>query len=455
MVEWIPNFSYRSQHPMINALINYLKDMTIINNDRTLDVNSMDIHLEPNSAPLSVKQLFSTMINDSEFNTSRQQDAGEGLIKILQYIESLGLSERDFINPFRFCKFESRDKKIWVNCPKVAHFPNQQENILQFYAPEDGHFDMNQFVTSKLQEEELRLTLCEDCGCVGAKYNTELIETQKVMIIQINFFDNFLRKKPSTCIPLQNLDINVNGQTKKYELHNIIQHIGDTLQSGHYKSYFKKNNTWYCANDTEITTITTENLPNQPYINIYKEAQSVSETTVEPSHVQEIRIAESQILCLCNSSNHLCRKCEIPVCNFCGERDPSSDNEMHIMHKENDTRCKVGEIEIERQRRLNRQKEYEHNRFTKTRERAKKVQEVREKRLAESEKEKERRLNYQKEYDHKKRLAESEKEKERRLTQKKEYQRQKRRQPIKDWEQQLIDKASLTHICTSECRYRH
>ena len=31
---------------------------------------------------------------------------------------------------------------------------------------------------------------------------------------------------------------------------------------------------------------------------------------------------------------------------------------------------------------------------------------------------------------------------------------EKRRQPTKDWKQELIDKASLTHICTSECRYR-
>merc|ERR1712041_31001 len=81
----------------------------------------------------------------------------------------------------------------------------------------------------------------------------------------------------------------------------------------------------------------------------------------------EKHIAESQIVCnLCNSSNHLCRKCKNTVCNFCGEQDPSSDNEIHIMHKKNDKRCKVAESKIERQRRLNRQKEYEHNRFTKT-----------------------------------------------------------------------------------------
>merc|ERR1712089_62051 len=74
----------------------------------------------------------------------------------------------------------------------------------------------------------------------------------------------------------------------------------------------------------------------------------------------EKRIAESQIVCnLCNSSKHLCRKCKNTVRNFCGEQDPSSDNEMHIMHRRNDKRCKVGESKIERQRRLNKRKEYE------------------------------------------------------------------------------------------------
>merc|ERR1711962_1333942 len=148
----------------------------------------------------------------------------------------------------------------------------------------------------------------------------------------------------------------------------------------------------------------------------------------------EERIAESQIVCnLCNSSNHLCRKCKNTVCNFCGEQDPSSDNEMHIMHKKNDTRCKVGESQIGRQRRLNKQKEYDNA-----------------KRSAESEEDKEMRLNKLRE----KRSAESEINKEMRQTKDKATHKKTYRQPTKDWEQELIDKASLTHICTSECRYR-
>ena len=85
---------------MINAFINYVKDMTYINNGTTLDVNSRDIHLEQNSQPLSVKELFSTMIRNNEFNSSRQQDAGEGLLLILQFIQALGSTEMNFINPF-------------------------------------------------------------------------------------------------------------------------------------------------------------------------------------------------------------------------------------------------------------------------------------------------------------------------------------------------------------------
>merc|ERR1711881_598128 len=121
--------------------------------------------------------------------------------------------------------------------------------------------------------------------------------------------------------------------------------------------------------------------------------------TQKKEYDSQKRIAESEIVCnLCNSSNHLCRKCKNTVCNFCGEQDPSSDNEMHIMHKKNDTRCKVGESQIGRQRRLNKQKEYEN-----------------EKRSTESQIDKEKRLNKQREYENEKRSTESQRDKEKRL----------------------------------------
>ena len=40
------------------------------------------------------------------------------------------------------------------------------------------------------------------------------------------------------------------------------------------------------------------------------------------------------------STQHFCRKCNLPVCNlFCSIPDPSSDNEAHRIHKANNKRC--------------------------------------------------------------------------------------------------------------------
>ena len=153
---------------------------------------------------------------------------------------------------------------------------SHQGNIVTVYAPSTRFFYMKQAVTSKLEDATEEDIECENCGNIGVTFTTEYITTQKVMIIQlsfVDFVDNMGLKSKSECIPLQNLDININGQTKKYELHYIIEHIGSNYNSGHYMSYFKKNNTWYCANDRSITRIETQNLPTQPYINIYKEVE--------------------------------------------------------------------------------------------------------------------------------------------------------------------------------------
>merc|ERR1719481_453073 len=157
------------------------------------------------------------------------------------------------------------------------------------------------------------------------------------MIIQINFIDNYGSKLQSQCIPLPNLDINMNGETKKYELQCIIEHIGFNYNSGHYKSYFKKNNTWYCANDTIITRIETQQLPTQPYINIYKEAHSVSQSTVEPLDVQDIDLQQN----INKEKNESYNRNVISHCDDC-------DNEVnHICKKDAENVATVGALSTE------------------------------------------------------------------------------------------------------------
>merc|ERR1711867_281631 len=148
MVEWFPNYSYQSEDPMLKALMKYVKDMTYINNGRTLYVNSRGIYLQQNSEPLSVKQLFSKMIRNDDFNSDRQQDAGEGLLLILEFIQELGSTEINFINPFTFCYFSWRQTKTCLNCYEVEELSINEGNIVQVYAPRTGFFDMKLAVTS-------------------------------------------------------------------------------------------------------------------------------------------------------------------------------------------------------------------------------------------------------------------------------------------------------------------
>merc|ERR1712243_526997 len=110
---------------------------------------------------------------------------------------------------------------------------------------------------------------------------------------------------------------------------------------------------------------------------------------------------------------------------------------------------------IEKKRRLTKDKITKHKRYTQATEfRAKKLQELIEKRSKESPLERQTRLNKQKEYENEKRSAESDIGKKMRQTKDKATHKKRYGQPTKDWKQELIDKASLTHICTSECRYR-
>ena len=197
MVELLPNYRYQSENPMINAFINYVKDITYLNNGTTLDVNNRGIHLEQNSQPLSVKHLFSTLIRNNEFNSSRQQDAGEALFLILQSIQELGSIERNFIDPFGLCYFSWRENKKCLKCNEVEEGSIIEGNILMVQAPENGLFDMNQAVRRKLQDENHQDIQCGSCANIGATIVPQYIGTQKVMIIQVNFIDSVGRKNQS------------------------------------------------------------------------------------------------------------------------------------------------------------------------------------------------------------------------------------------------------------------
>ena len=84
------------------------------------------------------------------------------------------------------------------------------------------------------------------------------------------------------CSPLQNLEVNVCDVQQIYQLQCIIEHVGSDIGNGYYVSYFKTNDMWYCASDEDVSRISTENLPKQPYISLYKQTDAAPPSRLLP-----------------------------------------------------------------------------------------------------------------------------------------------------------------------------
>ena len=134
---------------------------------------------------------------------------------------------------------------------------------------------------STLEDTECE-RICPKCSNIGANQKLEIIDTRQFLILQLVLFDSEGQKSTRQCTPLQNLELNVRDVHKKYQLECIIQHIGNTVETGHYVSYFKRNDIWYRASDADISIKATQELPTQPYICIYKQTDAVAPSIVVP-----------------------------------------------------------------------------------------------------------------------------------------------------------------------------
>ena len=106
---------------------------------------------------------------------------------------------------------------------------------------------------------------------VSEKVDFTILNT--FFIIQFLLFErvnDVLLKKTNTFSPLLHLEMKTMDALHRFQLECIIEHVGPNMESGHYKCYFLKNDMWYLGNDSYVTRISIEELPNQPYLCIYK-----------------------------------------------------------------------------------------------------------------------------------------------------------------------------------------
>ena len=90
------------------------------------------------------------------------------------------------------------------------------------------------------------------------------------ILIHLILFNNNLQKLDNITIPQKEIQLSSSHSQNTYELHCIIEHIGPTMEQGHYVCYFLKNDKWFRASDNDIQHIGEGDLPTQPYVSVYK-----------------------------------------------------------------------------------------------------------------------------------------------------------------------------------------
>lgn len=179
------------------------------------------------------------------------------------------------------------DLELYVNIDKINKLlssnPNINENkkkiitntlLLKMKTSLDDC--LNNFIKDEILDDANKL-LCSNCNnYVNAIKKINIIIPPIILIISIKKYNGNNKKKNLVHFPLYNFHINqyMNTDVKYikdyyYDLIGIVNQIGD-INYGHYFSFLKQNNEWFCVNDERISKINEDDvITNNAYMLFY------------------------------------------------------------------------------------------------------------------------------------------------------------------------------------------
>lgn len=176
------------------------------------------------------------------------------------------------------------------NCNNIVNKIEQYKEISLNITKNELNNNLESLLDSYFKNENLNDYRCEKCEMKKCNKKIELLNTPNYLIIQLKRFEfnmktyNFSKILKEVNYPLfldmnkyclqDNINKNIN-EKNIYELTSIINHLGISLQSGHYTSFHKINNQWFEANDSDINKVNEKYIFNKKnkilsYILIYE-----------------------------------------------------------------------------------------------------------------------------------------------------------------------------------------
>ena len=170
-------------------------------------------------------------------------------------------------NPFHFqmenlitCSTcHSQSPKVENYSSWIVKVPTNPINILQ-------NMLENYMVEGLVGDNQYQCDVCN--GKRDAVGQRTMISCPDVLIIQLARFiqdqNRFYKNNNDVFIPCNMIYFPCNGIDHRYELKSVISHRGNSLQSGHYLTYVKKELQWYEIDDDRITKCNPDRMkPNQ------------------------------------------------------------------------------------------------------------------------------------------------------------------------------------------------
>ena len=207
--------------------------------------------------------VLKAMLIEDTREQERQQDAGQCIDAFVNNIAQLGFLMHEISDQFscNACNASSsQNQLIPVSCVEISSKITVVENKKRFSAKEA--------IRDYFHSQEQIDRNCT-CGCETSTKKIRLLNSPNYIIILlkrslvINTRSAMTRKITAksdffSVVQLTNLHV-VNGSfinvETEYKVISSIEHVGNDLRSGHYKSYILRDNSWFVCNDDQIEVL--------------------------------------------------------------------------------------------------------------------------------------------------------------------------------------------------------
>ena len=171
-----------------------------------------------------------------------------------------------------------------IKCGKCSHVSHNFEPFLCLQLPipqnDEKIINLSDCLTNYMKCEELDKNNYYSCEVCKDKTNANICQIiqklPKILIIQFKRF-NYINgnwKKNNNYIDFKinfNFSKMLNSKNANYKLYSIINHLGGSIDSGHYINYSQINDKWYNFDDSNINELDESTIfSKNAYILFYK-----------------------------------------------------------------------------------------------------------------------------------------------------------------------------------------